>query len=533
MKMICNYLYLIKKITTTQKVNGLLYYAKMIPWIGKKIPDAWYASSTVKNVISIIWLLGSFLFTFVSKIIYIGVMFILPISMLAKPGTESFLFVWIFFWLSGFAGPLLSNATTQPQKREYVMISLMHMNPRRYVFAQWIWHYGVESVLLGIVLLLFCLMSSLPLWYVIGLMLGFVTLHFCGEMIHIHYFSTHEKPLSSKYAFTIVLFVLLYGIAYGGIYFFTNPPFSETWLVIVMALSSLACFFVLPYLFRVDYSTLMRKGIAMNRNIYDGSIYKQNNQAAVELKDQDYQEEELREHKYERFHGYEYLNALFFQRHKRLFFRPMRRRIIGILVGFCLLDLFVIFAKPDLQAIQQPLTILPATIFLLYFISIGERVTRAMFYNCDNSLLHYGYYRQADAILTNFKIRLRKIIAMNCLLATLLSLGYGSFVWLAWQSGFTMLDHFIFIASIFSVSIFFSIHHLFLYYILQPYTGELEMRSPMFGVINSVVYFICYMLSQLEGTRLLAILILLVTILYSLLALFLVKRLAPKNFHIR
>ena len=43
-----------------------------------------------------------------------------------------------------------------------------------------------------------------------------------------------------------------------------------------------------------------------------------------------------------------------------------------------------------------------------------EEFCKAMFFNCDISLLKYGYYREADAILKNFKIRLRKIIDARC-----------------------------------------------------------------------------------------------------------------------
>ena len=155
-----------------------------------------------------------------------------------------------------------------------------------------------------------------------------------------------------------------------------------------------------------------------------------------------------------------------------------------------------------------------------------------MFYNCDVSLLHYGYYRQPKAILTNFKIRLRKLILMNVFLAVLLCIGFLS-VMVIGKMSFPPVSIALFIVSIFSMAIFFSVHHLCMYYILQPYTGELESKSPMFNVINSVVYFICYMAFRLDGNMFFALLLVVVTIGYSLLALLLVYRLARNNFHIR
>lgn len=532
MKMIFKYLYFIKKILITQKINGLLYYAKMIPVLGKYIPDRFYRLRLFKEVAGILWLIASFLFTCLTKIIYIMVMIVLPVSVLSKGEMDHFAILWVFFWLSGLAGPLLMNVTTQPQKKEYVMISLMHMNARRYVLAQWLWTIVIEGGLLLLVLIALWQIKHGPLWYGISMFLCYLSSHIIGEAIHIHYFQHHEKPLATRFAFVIPCFLLFYAAAYGWIYLIPTASFSADILAMLMLVMSIGGLFAIPYLCKVDYTQIMKKGILMNQSIYDGTMLAKNKKADIELKDKDYDDNELKEQHYQQLHGYQYLNALFFQRHKRLFYRPMRRRIIGIIGAFVLLDGLIIFAQLELP-LNQPLTLIPAILFLLYFISIGERVTRAMFYNCDASLLHYGYYRQPDAILTNFKIRLKKIIGMNCMLALLMCIGYCVTLCLVWQSDYVLFDHILLIMTVFSISIFFSIHHLFLYYVLQPYTGSLEMRSPMFGVINTIVYLVCYFSTRLEGTILLTIVILILTFVYSIIAMLLVYRLAPKNFHIR
>lgn len=211
----------------------------------------------------------------------------------------------------------------------------------------------------------------------------------------------------------------------------------------------------------------------------------------------------------------------------------MRRRIIGIIVVIIVMDLVAIFFGKVLFAnMGSLLKLLPPTLFLMYFLSIGERVTRAMFYNCDASLLRYGYYRQPKAILTNFKIRLRKIVLMNVSIAILLCLGISSFT-LILQVSTTLGEQLLFYLGIICISIFFSVHHLFLYYVLQPYTGELEMKSPMFVLLNSAVYLMCYAGSQISGGLSFVIIILVATISYSIIALVLVYKLSYKTFHIR
>lgn len=537
MKMISKYIYLMQHIQTIQKVNGLLYYAKMIPWLGKKLPDLWYRSRLIKTIGSIVMMILTLLASFALKIAYVLVMLVIPLALIGKTYTDTAgNIMWLFMILSGFGGPLLTNVTTQPTKKEYVMISLMHMNAKRYTIARWVWELGVTSVFLSIVLFFVMLSYDQPVWYVAVLMVYFVGMHLAGEALHIRYYETHEKALAACYPFLLGGAFMIFGIAYGALFLpipLVNYTMVFLGIMFVLGIASLVVSY--PILKRIDYTAILRKGLLNNRSIYDGTLMTQSRRADIELKDKDYDEEELKQQTFSSKHGYEYLNALFFQRHKRLFYRPMRRRIIGIILAFLVFHAALLYLGKELMLgdWNQPFELLPAVLFLMYFTSIGERVTRAMFYNCDSSLLHYGYYRQPNVILQNFKIRLKKLILMNGLLALLIIIGYVSVLCLIWTDSFVLWEHILFILCILSISIFFSIHHLVLYYILQPYTGELEMKSPMFGVINMIVYMGCYVSTRIDGTLIFAYVILAVTILYSIVAMMLVYRLAPKNFHIR
>ncbi len=65
---------------------------------------------------------------------------------------------------------------------------------------------------------------------------------------------------------------------------------------------------------------------------------------------------------------------------------------------------FNAFAYDLWKAMDNIITIL---VFIMYCITSGRNITKALFYNCDYSLLKYGYYRKPEAILKNFRIRLR------------------------------------------------------------------------------------------------------------------------------
>ena len=118
--------------------------------------------------------------------------------------------------------------------------------------------------------------------------------------------------------------------------------------------------------------------------------------------------------------GYEYLNAVFFHRQKRIFFRPVRNRLLIITVfALFIFVLGKIIGISDKSAAALN-SLFPSLVFIMYLMNIGIRATRSLFYNCDVSLLQYSFYRRKDAVLKNFAIRFRYLILYNLIPAAAL-----------------------------------------------------------------------------------------------------------------
>ena len=47
-----------------------------------------------------------------------------------------------------------------------------------------------------------------------------------------------------------------------------------------------------------------------------------------------------------------------------------------------------------------------------------------------------------------------------------------------------------------TISMFFSVHYLTIYYLLQPYTAGSEIKSPLYKFITGATYYGCYLLMQ-------------------------------------
>ena len=144
--------------------------------------------------------------------------------------------------------------------------------------------------------------------------------------------------------------------------------------------------------------------------------------ADVQIQDKDISKEELRSRKYEEKEGYDYLNAIFFERHKRIVSRAVKSRIIIILAVGLIGAVALLFVGEQMKqkTFEAMTQMMPVMVFVMYLESTGGRICKAMFFNCDISLLKYGYYREADAILKNFKIRLRKLLMLDAVPAAII-----------------------------------------------------------------------------------------------------------------
>ncbi len=244
--------------------------------------------------------------------------------------------------------------------------------------------------------------------------------------------------------------------------------------------------------------------------------------------------EGLNTKKYDEKHGYEYLNSIFFLRFRRILIKPIKQRIVIIGVLFLIATYFVFF-MPERRGdlVNAFKNSIPILVFIMYSLSTGERICKAMFYNCDLSLLRYAYYREGNVIISNFTLRLKMVIILNIIPALTLCIAIVCIILASGYSSYIvgMIPLFL---SILCLACFFSIHHLFMYYVLQPYTAELTVKSPLFKIINMVMYLVSYMCLQVRtSSYYFTTWIIITTIVYMVIALILTYRVAPRTFKLK
>ena len=125
-----------------------------------------------------------------------------------------------------------------------------------------------------------------------------------------------------------------------------------------------------------------------------------------------------------------------------------------------------------------------------------------------------------------------EISKINAIPALMIGLGLDVFLFLS--GGGTWAEYLLIPAAILSMSLFFSIHYLTLYYLLQPFNAGTEIKSGTYQFLTGATYFVCYLLMKAElPTMLFGLLCIAFCMIYSVIACALVYRFAPKTFRIR
>src|SRR5690606_36644616 len=111
-----------------------------------------------------------------------------------------------------------------------------------------------------------------------------------------------------------------------------------------------------------------------------GRMMSEAQKTSVESKASDYTVNDNQK-MFESKQGYNYLNTIFFSRHRSLIRKPIYIRLtiicILIVIGFG----YIIAFPEQGELITSSLeTIYPILFAVMYFLSVGERISRAMFY---------------------------------------------------------------------------------------------------------------------------------------------------------
>ncbi|WP_379160353.1 hypothetical protein [Paenibacillus sp. sgz5001063] len=531
----------IMEIRGASGANRLLYYFGKLPVVGKLVNDSVYSRTSLKKKFTILVLILKIIWGFLSKFAYLGLIVYLPVLLTAKElslSEQYDLYLHVLVLIS-FGVSVVSNAIIlEPKRDKYICVKLMRLPADKYMHAVLTLRALTFFIYFVPAMMVFAHAFGAPVWHGLLLSLLLSLWRFAGEALHLWIFDTREIVLVKQNGLVWSVIVVGYLLAFVPLYtgkalldmdgVLFNFPLSLT-LVITGALSALYIARYPGYRNAVDAVTKIDDPL-----LDMGRMMKEANRKQVETHEKDFTPVQLRSGQFEEKTGYAYLNAIFFSRHKRFLVQPIQRRLLIIGALFAA-GLMILLAEPASfsKVARYVMNSLPMLVFVMNFTSIGERVCKAMFFNCDLSLLRYGFYRERSAVLNNFRVRLLRLSALNLIPAAAISVAVNLLFFLSGES-WGMTDMLIFSGAILGLSLFFSVHHLFMYYIFQPYSTELNVKNPFFSIMNSIVLAVAVISMQFRSTPAhFAVIVLLAAAVYMLIALFLVYRYSATTFRVK
>ena len=521
------------RIETSISINAFIYFLKKLPFVKNWLKGVNYTFLRFKSFIGICAVVLNLIKGLLKSgvVLFLGV--ILPglISEDQKiwhPLTLVFFFYFLF--------RLLMSETLSLNMQKYIMVKQLRMNAGKYAKANLIKSEGIKLISRSLVFMAcsyFLGVSPLEALFISFLV---TMMAIVAEAIHLFVFKNTGEVLDDHTMITVILHLMIIFVA-GFSYYVLNGFDAGKLILHPATVVMIFIMFVASIYFLRRYGSYTE---ALNRATNLTKLSKLQTTmgeakfADVKIKSKDFEIKELSKEQHKEKEGYVYLNALFFDRHKRIIRKPVIIKSALVVLAFALIFGVCYFVESAsltgfLSEIIGGYTIF---IFLMYMLCNSNRETRAMFYNCDLSMLRYGFYRKPGALIKMFTLRLTRIVLGNLLPTMLIIIGLLLVTLASGEGDYRELIPIILL--LLSLSVFFSVHYIFMYYIFQPYTSTLGVKSPFFSIINGVVYLLSYMSMQIDepAARFLTYIILF-SIAYVIAALVLVYYKAPKTFRVK
>lgn len=550
------------QIAFAEEINKFIYTLKNIPFIGKYIPEELYARVALKRAFAVFAGICSIIGDILNKLCYFVFAIVIGVIILVDEktgfGESGKIILWIFFFMNILAGSFVNSKICACDEKDYLFVGLLRIDARKYfllkVFKSQITQIIYYTVFMLVAQHIFDGDIKNTLLY----MVGFAAFRFIGEAFRLYLNDRFGMPFTDKNkllfilynAYTVVIFFAAYGTTF--VLLFLKYPMemkkivfpdicviaaNPVFIVVSLILAAFSIRYIINY---KNYPFVAKRFAGFSTVMQQKAEVEEVSKVNKNIETDDLKEKEIGKHIFEEKEGYEYLNAIFFERHKKIFSRPRKLKTVisFIIMAASIVGLIVFkagstakefnsFANDMWNAMDRVMTIF---VFLMYCITSGRSITRALFYNCDHSLMKYGYYRRPDAILKNFRIRLRFMLKSELPMVVVLCVGFVIDTIIIGKAD-QWVKLLSIIACIVLLSIFYSVVYLCMYYIFQPYTEGGKETGVGYSVCKGVIYVASYSCLQIDTLpQYFAAIIMVITVVGLVAGYVLAYFMAPKRF---
>ncbi|CYW27847.1 hypothetical protein [Streptococcus suis] len=539
MKTILRYFWYQEKYNLYRTVNGFFYYLRKLPLVGQSIPESIFKSYSFKSSLFLVLHIFSIPSRFLVKGIWLTLNFYLASFWINILSGEEFNF-WNIIpetWLLGFSiwmtfvsyiyrfGKGFEPFIT---KSEREFMQNFGLSQSSFLQSQLFVEPIITSLFYLPALLIFSSLSGNWLYLPLGL-LTIPAGSFTGQALNRWFFNRRILSRRNSWQSWIILGTGLAAIV--CLILFRNH-LSPIFLLPVLACQVLLIWFGYRYLKQqtnhLDYLYYcMDQSLQMDKKLFDltkGNEYtRQGLQMQAKLSTEKGKD-------LSHLSGMTYLNALLFDRYKKVLYKKVRNWVLSLVVILVALEAFRYYLEPFELTDAVLLRCLPFSFMIMYVASSGKVVAQMVFVNCDISMLHYPFYREAKTIIAGFNYRFLQICKLNLIFASSLFLTIMALGRFAFSLETILLTALLLI----SLTALFSFHDLFIYYILQPFTKDMDVSNPLYKFLSGALYWVAYLNTQLDlGSHTYILLVSLAMITYVSIGYWILLKKAPQTFRLK
>ncbi len=519
-------------IQNTYRANSIVYYLKRLPFIGVHIPYSLYSNSTWKNLVSVFNIGYEIVRIFLFKFVYIAVLLWLVLNLLDVSWvtlSSSEVLLNMLLWCT-IAGGITNCFVVEPKKDLQYAIIYLKMNANK-VFFQCFFQFLVSSFIGFLpIYLLMPQIRALGAIKIISLLVILISVKLIGGALKICFRIKSDSYYKLKYSHTEV--AIGAGLcAVGALLTCLNIAFNA----VVVAIMALA--FAVSAVFAFKYILNCKVYLKLYRAMYkEYDAIMDVNTRAAQITVRKSAEKHIKANvKIDiNKNGYALLSECFVKRHKGLLAETTKKFIIGECLAI-IMAIVACFILPDFNAIINVLIVplLPMVAYMMCFLNCGERIVAMMFTNCDSEMLLFRFYRKPKAILAMFTLRLKTVVFMDWMQSMPIAVGLPLVLF---ASGGTekVYEYALLFFTVMALSTFFSVHSLVVYYLFQPYDKDIQMKNPVYSIIKTVTYLVCFFAMRSDPPPLIfGLAVSAFSVIYILISIPIAYKVAPKTFKLR
>lgn len=232
--------------------------------------------------------------------------------------------------------------------------------------------------------------------------------------------------------------------------------------------------------------------------------------------------------------SFTYLNQVFFLRHRRIIRKPILIKSTILLLISLVISAYMYVKGFDLYGNIDGIStfLIPLAMYILLK---QDNILRSMYLNCDKGLMPYGFYREGKNVLAMYKERFKSLLKIMAIPSLALAVSY--LILASFDGTLSLRQKALSLLYIALLTLFFVSLPLMEYYLLSPFNQEGQKTGKAVILIDYLIYIaVFFILPQVTSKisyRAFLIVISIFIIGFVIISQILVYKLAPRTFKIR